>query len=173
MIEFLGRFGVPIGVVSFEVFELENGPKLMIREVTDEPPKPLPPGRKYTVEAISQMARDEGVSEPFERFVAMAREANLAVQPQAASVRIAPLANRTRFLMYAAPRDGGLVIEVGPKAFAEWHVWIDEEEATDMLGKFESGPYFAGAALNQRLDQIEQFLTKNFPQPEAHQTLTT
>ena len=176
MIEFLGRFGIPVGVVSFEVFELEDGPKLMIREVMDEP-KPPSPKRKYTVEAISQMARDAGVSDQFERFVAMAREANLAVQPQAASVRIAPLANRTRFLMYAGPRVGAqggeLGIWVGAKEIAEWHAWIDEAEAIDMLGRYNEGSYLTGAALNERLDQIERFLTRNFPPPEAHQTLTS
>ena len=40
MNEFLGRFGVPISVVSFEVFELDGGPQLLIREVVDEPPEP-------------------------------------------------------------------------------------------------------------------------------------
>ena len=41
MNEFLARFGVPISVVSFEVFELEGGPRLLIREVVDEPTKPI------------------------------------------------------------------------------------------------------------------------------------
>lgn len=119
MNEFLGRFGVPIGVVSFEVFELENGPKLMIREVMDEPPKQSSPRRKFTVEAISQMARDAGVSEQFERFVAMAKKANLAVQPLSHAVRIAPQADRTRFLMYAGPQGGKLGIWAGPEAIAK------------------------------------------------------
>ena len=170
MIEFLGRFDVPVGVVNFEVFELEDGPQLMIREVMEEPSNLPTPRRKYTVEAISQMARDAGVSEQFERFVAMARDANLAVQPQRASVRVAPLANRTRFLMYASPSagpgGGTLGIWAGPKQFAQWHSWIDEDDATDMLGPYSDGDYLAGAKLNGRLDQIERFLTKNFPQPE-------
>ena len=170
MIEFLGRFDVPVGVVSFEVFELEDGPQIMVREVTEEPSKPPSPRRKYTVEAISQMARRAGVCEQFERFVAMARKANLAVQPQRASVRVAPLANRTRFLMYASPsagtEGGTLGIWVGPKQFAQWHSWIDEDDAIAMLGPYNDGDYLAGAKLNKRLDQIERFLTKNFPQPE-------
>ena len=168
MIEFLGRFGIPIGVVSFEVFELEDGPKLMIREVMDESPKSPSPRRKFTVEAISQMARDAGVSEEFERFVAMAEKANLAVQPLSHTVRIAPQADRTRFLMSAAPRvgpqGGKLGIWVMPEAFAEFY---DVDETTDMLGKYEEGADLAGAELNKRLDQIELFLTRNFPQPEA------
>ncbi len=175
MNDFLGRFGIPVGVVSFEVFELEDGPKLMIREVTDEPSKPLSPRQTYTIEAISQMARDAGVSEPFERFVAMAEKANLAVQPLSHAVRIAPQSDRTRFLMYAGPRvgprGGELGIWIGPERFAEWHAWIDEAEATDMLGRYEEGSYLSGEALNERLEQIERFLTKNFPKPEAHQTL--
>lgn len=168
MIDFLGRFGIPIGVVSFEVFKLKDGPKLMIREVTDELSKPPSLGRIYTVEAICQMARDAGVSEPFERFVTMAREANLAVQPNKLSVTIAPRANRTMFLMYARPQTGGLVIEVGPNSFARWHPWIDADEATEMLGKFQAGAYFSGVVLDERLNQIEGFLTKNFSKPEAH-----
>ena len=42
--EFLGRFGVPIEVVSFEVFELDGGPPLLIREAVDEPARLPRPG---------------------------------------------------------------------------------------------------------------------------------
>ena len=172
MNDFLGRFGIPVSVVSFEVFELKNGPKLMIREVTDEPPKPPSPRQTYTVEAISQMARNAGVSKPFERFVAMAQEANFAVQPLSHAVRIAPQADRTRFLMYAGPRvgpqGGELGIWVGTEAFAEFYSWIDVDEATAMLGKYEEGAYLAGTVLDERLEQIERFLTKNFPKSEAN-----
>ena len=56
MNEFLGRFGVPIGVVSFEVFELDGGPKLLLREVVDEPTRPPPKKHRYTVEAIRDLA---------------------------------------------------------------------------------------------------------------------
>ena len=46
MEEFLGRFGVPISVVSFEVFQLDSGPQLLIREVVDEPTEPPAPRRR-------------------------------------------------------------------------------------------------------------------------------
>ena len=49
MNEFLGCFGVPIGMVSFDVFELDGGPKLLVREVVDEPTVPPPPRRRLTV----------------------------------------------------------------------------------------------------------------------------
>ena len=158
---FLGRFGVPISVVSFEVFELDGGPQLLIREVVDEPTEPPAPRRRLTVDAIRRWAVDVGVGEQFDRFVKMAEDAGLAVQPQRASVRIAPPTNRTRFLLYAQPHsgDGGgeLRIHVGPKQFAEFLPHVDEREAIEALGKLD-GACVGGEALDTLLDQIERFL---------------
>ena len=170
--EFLGRFGVPISVVSFEVFELDGGPQLLIREVVDEPTEPPPPRRRLTVEAIRHWAVDVGVGPQFDRFVNMSKEAGLAVQPQRASVRIAPPNNRTRFLMYAQPHSGGsggeLRIHVGPKQFAEFFPHVDERDAIDALGTYEDGACLAGEALDRMLDQIERFLTEKVRRPDAN-----
>ena len=170
MNEFLGRFGVPISVVSFDVFGLDGGPQLLIREVVDEPTEPPPPRRRLTVEAIRHWAVEIGVGRQFDRFVNMAEAAGLAVQPQRASVRIAPPANRTRFLMYVQPRsgDGGgeLLVHVGPKQFAEFFPHVDEQEATDALGKLD-GACVGGEALDALLDQIERFLTDKLREPDA------
>ncbi len=170
MNDFLARFGVPISVVSFEVFELEGGPRLLVREVIDEPVKPSAPKQRRTVEAIRAMASEAGVVEHFDRFVQMSVQAGLPVQPQAASVRIAPPQNRTRFLMYAGPRAGAnggeLGIWVSAGRFAEWFEHLDEDEAVAALGSYEDGGYLAGDKLNERLDQIERFLKEHFPQPD-------
>ena len=167
MNEFLARFGVPIGVVSFEVFKLDDGPRLLIREVIDEPTEPDPQNGGYSVEAIRAVAGEVGVREQFDRFVKMSKRAGLPVQPQRASVRVAPPANRTRFLMYAGPRasasGGELGVWVGPGQFAEWFPHIDEDKAVAALGKYADGAYLTGNALNDRLDQIQCFLTEYFP----------
>ena len=171
MNEFLGRFGIPISVVSFDVFELAGGQQLLIREVVDEPTEPTAPRPRLTVDAIRGCAVDVGVGKQFDRFVKMAREAGLAVQPQRASVRIAPPTNRTRFLMYARPGtgDGGgeLLIHAGPKQFAEFFPHIDEREAIEALGRLD-GACESGEALDALLDQIERFLTDKFQQADAH-----
>ena len=171
MNEFLGRFGVPISVVSFEVFELESGPQLLIREVVDEPTAPPAPRRRLTVEAIRRQAVDVGVGKQFDRFVRMATDAGLAVQPQRASVRIAPPANRVRFLMTAQPRAGGsggeLGIWVGPKQFAEFFPHVSEEDAIDALGTYDGGAFVAGEALDKRLEQIERFLVGRIQRPDV------
>ena len=164
--EFLGRFRVPIRIVSFEVFELDTGPKLLVREVVEEQAEPSTPPRRLTVEAIRQRADDEGVVEQFDRFVKMSREAGLAVQPQRLSVRIAPPANRTRFLMYASPHKRGMSIYTGPPQFAEFFPPITEDEAAEALGPDGEGGFLEGAELDARLERIEQFLTEKLPRPD-------
>ena len=166
--EFLGDFDVPISVVSFEVFGLHTGQKLLIREVIEEPTETRLKPQRLTVEAIRQRAVDVGVEAQFDRFVNMSKAADLAVQPQRASVRIAPQMNRTRFLMYAQPRADGtggeLGIWVGPKQFAEFFSHVNEEDAIALLGHYDDGGYLGGAALDNRLDQIERFLTERLRQ---------
>ena len=100
-IEFLSRFEVPISVVSFEVFALDAGPKLLIREVLEEPAATTARRRRHrgTVDTIRQQAVDEGVVAQFDRFVRMSEKAGLAVRPYTVTVMIAPPKNRTRFLM--------------------------------------------------------------------------
>ena len=94
----------------------------LIREEIDEPVKPPAPKRRYTVEAIRDLASQAGIREQFDRFVKMSEQAELPVQPQRASVRVAPPANRTRFLMYATPRAGANGGELG--------IWVDVRGAS-------------------------------------------
>ena len=168
MNEFLGRFGVPIGIVSFEVFELDSGPRLLIREVLEEQvDQHVQPHRRLSVAEIRRRAVEVEMGDPFDRFVATAREAGLAVQPQRASVRIAPQANRVRFLMYARPgtgNNGGVLhIAVGPQAFAEFFPHMTEQEAIKALEGVD-GTYGKGKELDAVLDQIESFLTDHVKQ---------
>ena len=164
--EFLAGFKVPISVVSFKVFDVDSGAKLLIREVVEEPVERPSKPQRLTVDAIRQMAVDAGVAEQFDLFVKMALAAGLAVQPQRASVRIAPPMNRTRFLMYAQPRAGAtggeLGIWVGPHHFAEFFSHVSGQDATRALGRYGDGGYLGGEALDKRLDQIERFLTETF-----------
>lgn len=159
MSDFLGRYGVPISVVSFEVFELDGGPKLLIREAVDEVIHPPAPRPKLTVGAIHEVAVQEGVDSQFDRFVRMSKDAGLAVQPQKASVRIAPLADRRRFLLYASPNAGGISLYTSPSQFAEFFPITEEEAAKALAPDGEEG-HLTGAALDGRLDQIEQFLVE-------------
>ena len=168
---FLGRFGIPTDVVSFEVFELEGGPKLLVREAIDEPPAPPPASRrKLSVEIIRNWAVEAGVDEQFDRLVKMSEAAGLPVQPQRASIRIAPQADKRLCLLYAQPgsgEDGGtLYLEVGLDTFARCFPHIDIAEAEEAL-RGVGGAYVGGTELDEQLGRIEQFLTAMFPEPET------
>ena len=170
MNEFLGRFAVPIGVVSFEVFELDDGPQLLIREVVDEPARPSSPPRHFTVDAVRQRAVDAGVGRQFDRFVGIAEATGLKVKPNKLSVSIVPPANRTRMLIWAYPlaSDGAgqLNFEVSPATFAEFFPHIDEREAADALSDLHK-VYAGGDGLDALLDRIERFLTEMVRLPNA------
>ena len=78
---------------------------------------------------------------------------------------IAPPSNRTRYLMYARPERGGIVLSAGPEEFAEFFPPLTEDEATTAIGPYEGGVHLTGADLDARLDQIEAFL-KTLPSPD-------
>ncbi len=161
MIEFLERFQIPFSIVSFEVFKPADGPKLLVIEIIEEPIEPPQPKRKYTVEAIRGQAVEAGVVKEFDRFIAMSKVVGLAVQPQRASIRIAPPQNRTRYLMYAAPHTdahgSGLWISVGGLEFCKFSPErnIDEGKAVvvsrfqDMTHLVDSGEFLARCPANQ------------------------
>ena len=162
MNEFLGRFAVPISVVSFEVFKLDGGPQLLIREVVEEPSRPPAPPRRCSVEEIRRQAAEAGVGEQFDRFVKIAEEAGLAVKPHKLSVTIAPPTNHNFTLIYANPswgKSGELYFEVVPAVFAKFFPSISEQEVVDALGALNH-LYASGDELDAALNRIKRFLTE-------------
>lgn len=169
IVDHLGGYGVPITIVSFDAFQpSEDKPLLLIREVAEErtPPTRRGPRARRTVDEIRALAAVEGVPEPFDRFLKMARDAGLVVRPYRVGVMIAPPTHHNRYLMYARPEKGGIVLSAGPAAFAEFFPPLTEDEATAAIEPRGRGrsPHLAGAELNARLDQIEAFL-KDLPRP--------
>ncbi len=175
MREFLGRFGIPIEIVSFEVFKPDKSPKLLIREVIEESDQPLRSKPKYTVEAVRELARKAGVVEQLDRFMKMAEQAGLAVQPQMTSIRIAPPQDKRWLLLFAEPQAGAkrgaggkLHFYWEPKAF-EYFYGIDDREVEKGLGKLNADRSPAGKEINNWLDRIEKFLNEqHFPRADAH-----
>ena len=160
-----GTYGVPITIVSFEVFELHGGgPRLLIREVTEEQTERQARGPGHSVDTIRQRARDAGVAVEFDRFLEMSREAGLAVRPYKLAVMIAPPSKRNRYLMLAKPERGGIHMHAGPAKFAEFFPPLTEAEATSAIGPYDPRAHFTGADLDARLDQIETFLRSLPPQ---------
>ena len=118
---------------------------------------------------IRSRAVAENVLEPFNRFVRMSEEADLAVRPYVQTVMIAPRAHRGRFLMYATPRSGGMHIAVGPGAFVEFFD-VKEEVAVEALRPGDVDQFLVGEALDARLDQVERFLREDLQRPQPNRS---
>ena len=159
----LGGYGLPISIVTFEAFEVHDGPRLLIREVTEEDSRPQ--RRRYSVEAIRQRAADAGVEAQFDRFLGIVREVHLHPRPTSLAVTIAPPANRTRYLMYARPEAGAVVLSASPEAFAEFFPPLTPDEVSQRIGLSDKGQRLGGEALDAALDRIESFLNK-LPRPD-------
>ena len=156
----LGGYGVPISIVSFEAFELDGGPRLLIREVTEEETRPPPRQRRprRTVDEIRELAREAGVEAQFNRFLKMSQDAGLALRPFTSAVMVAPPTARNRYLMLAKPERAGIHMHAGPAKFAEFFPPLTEDDATAAIGPYDPRAHFIGADLDARLDQIEAFL---------------
>lgn len=139
MIDYLsGIHEVPIALVSYDVFEVEDGQRILVRELTDAESGAPPRGEKPrpTVEDVCVQAEQAGVGEQFQMILDAAKRHNLYPRPYKRSVMYTPPSNRTRmlFTVWARPRAGGLLrVYVGSEAFAEFYPVL-EEEVTSLLG---------------------------------------
>lgn len=169
MSKFLGRFGIPIEIVSFEVFESNNGARLLVREVIEEAAPESRPKRKYTVEAVRELARKADVEKHLDRFLDMTSQAGLAIQPQMTSIRIAPQEDRRRLLLYVEPipddkgaNEGKLLFYWDSHAFEEFFK-IGEQEVRETFDELGDERALSGEAIDKCLNQIQRFLKNNFP----------
>ncbi len=139
MVEYLsGTFNVPINLVTYEVFEVEGGQRILVRELADV--ELGAPARiekvSITVEDVCAQAEQTGIGREFRMLLEAARRHNLYPRPYKRSVMYTPPSNRTRmlFTVRARPKPNGLLrMYVGPGAFAEFYP-VTEETATSILG---------------------------------------
>lgn len=161
----LGGYGVPISIVTFEAFEVRDGPRLLIREVTEEQTERRPRRPRRSVDEIRELADAVGVATEFDRFLAMAEAADLVVRSFRYAVSVVPRQSRNRRLIYARPQDGGIYVAVHPEVFAEFFPSLTESEITETFGPPGVSGNFEGPELDARLDQIEAFL-KTLPRQD-------
>jgi len=137
VVDFLSEFDLPIRVVAFDVFEEDDGSRLLLREVLDdEEAAPLRAERrkKRTVDQLAARAEEAGVGEAFRRIIRGAEAAGLFCRPYTNSVMVTPGSHHGRYLMILNPRPGsGLRYHYEAQAFSEFFD-LDESEIEEMLG---------------------------------------
>ena len=161
VMDFLAQYDIPMSVVLFQVFDLEDGSQLLVREVLEEESVTAvrTPTRAFkSVEAITALADQYGVGRGFRRIIEAAdRSGALALRPYTRSVMIAPSQMKNRFLMVLTPDSAqGLRINHGPEAFAEFFPDLTASDVEDTLGP-GGDRWYAGTELEDRASRLEQF----------------
>ena len=139
MAEYLSQnYHLPINVVSYRVFEIDGGQRILARQLTDlEITPPARPKRpRMSVDDICALADRAGLGKVFQTILEAAQRHDIYPRPYKQSIMYTPPSNRTRtlFTVRARPRaDGLLRVYVESAAFAEFYP-VTEETATEILG---------------------------------------
>jgi hypothetical protein len=168
MVSFLSdRCGVPISLVSFDVFELTDGQRILAREITEPDTSSvfkssLAGDQMRNVEQMGSLADHNGIGPSFRAILKVAEQCGLYPRAYKRSIMYTPPKNRNRllFTVGATPSSGNVRAYISPQAFAEFYP-ISEEEATTRFG--EDGWHDMNDA------QVEQFtssLRAFFQRPE-------
>jgi hypothetical protein len=168
VVTYLGKFEIPIRVVSFDVFGTSDGSKLLVREVLDDENSQtgiVPVKKARTVDEIGRVAEGEGVGEAFNQIIAGAEEAGLFCRPYKHSVMITPPTHKNRYLMVLNPREGlGLRMSHGSDAFAEFFSGVVAHDVEEALGPSDE----AYVLTKENWQEKAQVLVEFFRQlPEA------
>jgi len=139
MTEFLAtQYQIPISVVTFGVFKMDNGNQILVRELTEpEVEIDTPPPKKrimLTLEEVLKVADSTGVGEDFRAILEVSKKYGLYPRPYKKSIMYTPPFKRNRmlFTVYTENYDNRIKLWVGPSPFTEFYA-ITEDEVVQAL----------------------------------------
>lgn len=121
----VNKHKIPISVVLFDVFKLDEGRLLLAREVTEQDASPTPVGASTgdaSVAAVMALAKKHGTHRALQRAIDVAKELGLHVRPYKKSLMFTPPSNGSRmlFTLWAIPEKSGIKAYVGVEPFTEF-----------------------------------------------------
>jgi hypothetical protein len=156
--------GVDIDAVTFEVFELADGARIMIREITEAAPsvgeEPVSEGEK--LKGVLEQANENGDRAIFEDFLAAGERFGLHARPYKVSVMFTPPTNRTRMLFTIWTERGASRIYTSSEAFAEFF----PEVSVDLVRRHLGPDGYRELDQNSAAEFISG-LTRLFAKPEV------
>jgi hypothetical protein len=118
------KFSVPLSVISFNLFDVAEGTRVLAREITE----PVAPdgqegeGPVFRPTDVLRLAEQSGNGDVFHEFMNTAVEHGLYPRAWKTSIMFTPPSNRTRmlFTIWARPQKGLLKTYVGGSVFTEY-----------------------------------------------------
>ena len=138
MVRFLSDpYGIPISVVRLQVFALNDGCKLLVREVTEQETTVATARQrsKVSVDDVLKLAEGYGTRAQLQQAVDFATSKGLPIHPWATSLMFTPPCNAARclFTVWAKPGKTGLKVYVALEPLTESY-GIDRAELEQRLG---------------------------------------
>jgi len=131
------KYGIPLTVISFEVFALDDHRQILSREITEiEASDPLPVrAPKTTTIQVLELAERNGTAKDLRHCIEISEQLGLYTRPWKTCVMFAPPSNRARalFTIWAKPQGDSLRMWVGNKVFSEFYP-ISEEAVSTYIG---------------------------------------
>jgi Endonuclease NucS C-terminal domain len=137
LVNYLGTaYGVPIRVVTFEVFDLGDERQMLVREVTEaDTPSETPAAHGYSLDAVFALAEQWGAGDRFRVLYDGAERNGLYARPFKQSIMYTSPSNKTRllFTVWAVNDKGEVHLYLSSETFADFYP-IEAAEVQDLLG---------------------------------------
>lgn len=135
-----GQYGIPITVVTFEVYKLDDGDRILVRQLAESETAVLErrDTKPLTIDELCDRAGVRGIGPQFRSIVDAAQRNRLYVRPWKKCVMVAPPLNRARslFSVWTSPLEGGETsVWLGPEVFAQFYPPLTEADVTAHLGE--------------------------------------
>jgi Holliday junction resolvase-like predicted endonuclease len=139
MLDFMGgKYHMPLTAVTFEVFQLENGQRILVREIS-EADMPIAAAHKKpaksapSIEKACALADQTGVGPEFRLILEESRRLGLHQRPYALSIMYTHPDHKTRMLFTVWAHQKPLKAYVGYEAFVDYYP-VTTEQVAEALG---------------------------------------
>lgn len=132
------KYHVPITLVTFDVFQLENGQRILVREVSETDISKSRARRKTqrstaNVEKVCALADQTGIGKEFRFIFGEARKLGFHFRPYAHCIMYAHPDHKNRMLFTVWAHQKPLKAYIGYEAFVDYYS-VSTEQAAEALG---------------------------------------
>ena len=139
MLDFMAsRYHVPLTLVTFDVFQTENGQRILVREISEDDisrpePKRRTQRRTADVEKVCVLADQNGIGQEFRYILEESKKVGFHFRPYARSIMFSHPDHKTRMLFTIWAHHKFLKAYVGYEAFVDYYP-VTTEQAAEALG---------------------------------------
>ena len=130
------KIQVPVTQITFDVFQLENGQRILVREITEaDAPGIKPPGHRgeATLDSVCKKADQHGIGEEFRYIMDEAKKLGLHMRPYVRTIMYTHPDHKTRMLFTVKANHKPMTVYIGYEAFVEYYP-VTTEQVASALG---------------------------------------